>query len=282
MTAILAPAWRILFLTASAPAIGAVLLLAIARVTGARWDAVVWPPLAMRLVIVGAALLGIAQLASVVPPHLALWMNPLLVGVRAVLAAGLLAFAGVRIAGGAGVTFAAVTLALYAAVVTPIASDWLLGQQPGHSVSAAGMMLFVEQIAAACALVLLLARGEARFRSDMAKLMIAAALGLGYLAFMDYLIVWFGNLPTRVGFYVARSGPGAAMLVWVALIAGLALPIAALSLRGEAGQRLAGAGVLLALFAFNAWWVGGGLAGLVVALAGVAIVAWVIRNRARG
>jgi hypothetical protein len=228
---LLAAVWRTLFLTASAPAIGAVLLLAIARVTGARWDEVRLPPIAMRLTIVGAALLGLAQVASPPPPHLALWMAPWFVGIRAVLAAALLAFAGARMAAGASTTFAAVTLALYAAVVTPLASDWMLGQVAGHSVSAAGMMLVTEQIGGACALALLLRRGDARLRGDMAGLMIAAMLGLSYLAFMDYLIVWFGNLPARVGFYLVRDTPGQAVLVWLALSAGLAAPIALLALR---------------------------------------------------
>jgi hypothetical protein len=258
---LIADAWRILFLTASAPAIGGVLLLAIARVTGARWDAIALPPIAMRLAIPGAALLGLAQLASPPPAHLALWMNPLFVGIRAALAAGLLAFAGARIAPGQSTTFAAVTLALYAALVTPIASDWLLGQVPGHSVSAIGMMLCVEQIAGACALALAVGRGKGRFRGDMAGLMIAAMLALSYFAFVDYLIIWFGNLPARVGFYLAHGGPAGGALIWLALATGLAIPIAALVVKRDAiGQRIAGISTLLALLLFNGWWVGGSFA----------------------
>ncbi len=249
----LAAAWRILFLTASAPVIGGVLLLAIARVTGARWEAAASRPVAMWLVVPGAALLGVAQLASPPPAHLAIWMNPLFVGIRAALAAGLLAFAGARIGAGRSVTFAAITLALYAVLVTPVASDWLLGQVPGHSVSAAGMMLCVEQISGACALILALRRGEPRFRNNMAGLMIAALLALGYFAFVDYLIIWFGNLPGRVPFYAARNGPIGAALVWLALATGLAIPIAALMVRR---QRAAGFSALIALLLFNIWWVG--------------------------
>lgn len=274
IASVLAAAWRVLFLTASAPLIGGVLLAAIGRVTGARWTDALAPPAATRLVIVGAAVLGFAQMATPLPPHLALWMNPGLVGVRAVIACGMLAFAGVRLAGGASVTFAAVMLALYAALVTPVAMDWLLGEVPGHTVSSAGMMLFVEQIAGACALVLVLGRGDARFRADMAKLMVAAALGLGYLIFMDYLILWFGNLPSRVGFYVARSSPWGAVAVWVALIAGLATPVALLMLRPErSGEQAAGVAVLIALFVTNGWWVGGGVAAWLSAAAGLALIA---------
>jgi len=285
VASILAAAWRVLFLTASAPLIGGILLAAIGRVTGARWTVALSPPAITRLVIVGAAVLGFAEMATPLPPHLALWMNPGLVGARAVIACGLLAFAGVRLAGGASVTFAAVMLALYAAFVTPVAMDWLLGQVPGHTVSSAGMMLFVEQIAGAGALVLVLGRGDARFRADMAKLMVAAALGLSYLIFMGYVILWFGNLPSRVGFYVARSTPAGAAAVWVALIAGLAVPVAVLAVRpGRGGERIAGAAVLVALFVTNGWWIGGGAAVWLAAAAGLASIAaataW--RSRAHG
>jgi hypothetical protein len=266
---ILADAWRILFLSLSAPAIGGVLLAAIGRLTGARWDAALAPPLAMRLAIVGAALIGLGQLATPAPPHLAVWMSPIFVGSRAVLAAGLLAFAGARLAAGTSETVAAVVLALYAALVTPVATDWLLGQVPGHSVSSAGMMLCVEQIAGACAAMLLLGRGDVRFRADMAKLMVAAALALSYLIFMDYVILWFGNLPSRVGFYVARGTPLGGAAVSASLLLGLAVPIAALT-RG--GERIAGASVLVALFMANGWWVGGGMAAWVAAAAGVLLV----------
>ena len=44
----------------------------------------------------------------------------------------------------------------------------------------------------------------------MSKLMVAAALGLGYLAYMDYLILWSATCPAKIGFYVTRDGLAAA------------------------------------------------------------------------
>ena len=274
----LAAAVRILVLGVSAPVLGGVLLVAIARLAGARWTGVAPEPLALRLLVPGVAALGVAQLATPAPAHLALWMHPAMVGVRAVFAAGALAYAGARLASGASAAFAAATLALYALLVTPLASDWMLGHVPGHAVSAAGMMLCVEQIAGAGALVLASGRGDARTRRDMAALTIAAALGLGYLVYVDYLILWFGNLPARVGFYVVRAAWPAAGLAWFALLAGLAAPIVLLAWRGASGQRAAGASVLLGLLAFNGWWAGGGAIALALgsaAAAGIAgIAAW--------
>lgn len=273
----LGAAMRIGFVAASAPAVGAVLLLAIARLTGADWAPLrAWARLAW-LAAPAALLLGVAQSAVPPPAHLATWMHPVFVAGRAVVAAGLLGWAGLRLADGAGETFAGVTLALYAAFVTPIASDWLLGGAPGHPASAIGMMLFVQQVGAACALVLLTGGGE-RLRDDLAKLMVAAALGLGYLVYMDYLIVWFGNLPEHVGFYVVRSTDGQAVLVWLTLTIGLAAPVALLAPRRVAvRQRAAGACVLAGLILFDAWWIDGGAVGLIggAALAALLVaIAW--------
>lgn len=276
----LAQGWRIGVLTAGAPAMGAVLLLAIGTLVGARWSAFAVPARAMPVLVVAATLLGLAQAASPVPVHLALWMHPLAVAARALVASGLLAIAGVRLRRGASVTFAAIMLALYAALVTPVATDWMLGGVAGHAVSSIGMMLFVESIAGATALAMLARLGDLRFRQDMAKLMVAAALGLGYLGYMDYLILWFGNLPHKVGFYLERGSLGMGLLADAALLVGLALPIAALSLvGGERGRRIGGAGVLAGLFLFNLWWTGGGIVAAMVgaataiglALAGLAL-----------
>lgn len=275
----LGAAWRIAFLTAAAPVVGSVLLLAIARLTGARWQgldgAARWAP----LLIVGGALLGLAQAGVDLPPHLAHWASWWGMALRGAIAAALLAWAGARLRAGAGTTFAGVTLALYAASVTPIASDWMLGQVPGHSVSAIGMMFSVEAIAGIAALLLVTGQGSLPTRRDMAQLMAAAMLGLVYLAFMDYLIIWFGNLPSRVGFYLDRGTPAMTVLVSAALLVGLAAPIGLLALvGGERGRRGAGAAVLVGLLLFNGWWVAGGvlallLGGALAALLGAGLIA---------
>ena len=272
LTADLAAGWRIAFLTLSAPVIGAVTLLAIGRLTGARWEVLGAVARPAPLLILAGAVMGLAQLAHPPPPHLVVWLAWWAVALRGALAGLLVAWAGAWLRRGASETVAGVVLAVYAVVVTPIAGDWMLGHVPGYSVSAIGMMIFVEGVAAAAATSLVMGRGSAAFRWDMAKLMVAAALGLAYLAFMDFLIVWFGNLPSRVGFHLDRSTPTMAVSVWTALVAGLAAPIAVLSLvGGDKGLRLAGVFTLAALFLFNVRWVGGGLIAALLAATAVAI-----------
>ena len=270
----LVAALQIGFVAAGAAPIGAVLLLAIARLTGAEWRALV--PLVRPLPVL-APIAAVALLAGggvALPPHLAIWQHPLFAAVRGVVTVAALAFAGARLARGASATFAAVTLALYAALVTPVATDWLLATAPGHAVSAIGMMLAVGQIGAASAAALALGIGGERLRQDLAKLLVASALGLCYLTFMDYLIIWFGNLPSRVPFYVARGTPEMAGLVVVAFACGLVAPIALLTLRpGERGRRWAGACALAGLVLFDGWWIGGGLVAALLGLIATMLVA---------
>lgn len=256
------------FLLAGAPAIGAVLLLAIARLTGADWSPLLrFPP--MLALVLPLGLLAMLANTAPLPDHLRLWQHPIATALRAGAGLAALWWVGGRIGRGAPEAMAGLLLASYALLVTPIGADWLLPGEPGHPVSAIGMMLFVQQIIGATALLLLLPLGGERLRSDMAKLLVAAALGLCYLSFMDYLIVWFGNLPARVPFYLARNTPGSAVLVITALLLDLAVPITALSLApAELGRRLAGGGALAGLWLFDLWWLD---AGILAALIGAVV-----------
>ena len=277
----LAATARIAFLTGGAPIAGATLLLAIARVTGAAWEAATPLTILLPLLAVAAALLGFAQLASPAPPSLAGWMHPLAVAARGAAVGVAWWYVGGRLRGGASITFAAVALALYALLATPIAGDWLLGHVPGHTVSSAGMMLATEQILAACALLLVIGAGDRQFGDDMSQLMVAAALGLGYLVFVDYLVIWYGNLPTRVGFYIVRSRGAAATLPPLALLLGWVVPIALLWRGGAAARRWAGGSTLAALFLVHCWWVGGGPVAWLAAAALIAVAAGAILRRER-
>ena len=142
----------------------------------------------------------------------------------------------------------------------------MLGGDPGHSVSAIGMILSVEQIGGACALVLVLGWGDKRFLHDMGKMLAACGLGLSYLVFMDFLILWYGDLPSRIGWYTVRSTLPMELLAGAALVLGLFVPIGAQALiGGRQGQRIAGVSALIALALLNLWWTHAGLLGFVAA-----------------
>ena len=243
--------YAVAFVWATAPIAGAVLLLAVGRVTGARWAGFGYFWAVWWLLIPAALLLGLARSGQYLPPHLLLWQSGWAVAIRGGLFAALLVLGGMAIARRPGTTAAAVLLALYVAVVTPVAYDWLLGGVPGHAASAAGMMLAVQQIGGGAALGIIAAR-DVQVRRDLARLGIAAALGLGYLTFMDYLIVWYGDLPSRVGFYALRGSTGPALLAGAALAVGVGGTI----LGAVIGRESWSAAALLAgSFLFDVWFI---------------------------
>jgi hypothetical protein len=248
---------RAAFVLLGAAPIGAVLLRAIGRLVGGAWAGAVPSSLPFWWVVV-AAVVMLTPTGTPLPAHLSIWSSAPFVAVRAALALAGLAWAAGRLRAGAGQSFAGLTLTVYALLATPLGADWLLPTAPGHPVSAIGMMLFCLQIAAGCALAL--TRAEGRDRRDLALLLIAALLGLCYLSFVDYLILWFGNLPQRVPFYLARSGGLAA----AGFAVGLGGAIAGASSGRPVWSILAGA---LCLFLFVIWWLSADLVTAGVALA---------------
>ena len=96
--------------------------------------------------------------------------------------------------------------------------DWLLSLDPDFRSSAFGMALGVMQMLAALGWARCWSRSRRAIRGkagDLARLMIAAALGAIYLGFAEYLVAWYGNLPHKAAWYLRRQA-----LPWILLDAG--------------------------------------------------------------
>lgn len=247
--------WRAGFLLAGSAPIGATALLLIGRLTGGKWQAPLRPiALPLPMLLIGAVPLIFAQSFIVAPPHLATWLSPLWFGFRTLGALAIWSFLAWRIVvGSLGQLVAALGLAAHGALVSLMAVDWILAVAPGQPSSAMGMALAAQQIVAATAFACLLGAGTERMLDDLARLMIAGCLGVSYLLYMDWLIVWYGNLPPRTGWYLLRMTGGWDFLPALALIFGLVAPIVALALRQ---RRLAGACALAGLLLADLWLVG--------------------------
>lgn len=241
--------WRVAFLALHAAIAGAVVLLCVARLTGADWDAAL-RPLARRAWLLAPAFLPlVVQQASFVPlpPHLTLWMAWPAFAARGLLAIALWAWLARMRPGPLG---SGLGLVAHGIAVTIVGTDWLLGTAPSQPNSAIGMVMATMQVLGASAAACLLRLGPERIRRDLALLLLAACLGLAYLLFIDFLIVWFGDLPARVGWYAARAAGPWGALPPIALAVGLFLPIAATVL---ARRRLAGGAALAGLVVALAW-----------------------------
>ncbi|MBK1621973.1 hypothetical protein [Afifella marina] len=140
--------------------------------------------------------------------------------------------------------------------------DWLMSLDPKWFSTAYPALLGISQVGSALALLSVL-RGvfgqEAR-NGDFAGLLIAAILGVTYLAFIQYLVMWSGNLPEKVGWYVGRLTPSATALVSTTFIVGSVLPFSMLlfsAVRKSARWTgLAGLFCLVGLYLHLTWLVG--------------------------
>lgn len=160
--------------------------------------------------------------------------------------------------------------------------DWLLSRDPAFGSTVFGALLAVLQLALALHVAALWLRGGDRQAvADWGGLMLASMLGVFYLAAMQFLVIWSGNLPDQAGWYLARLTGGGRAMILLAVLSGVVVPFALLlSSRGRAEARhlrlvacfaLTGGGLYLV------WICAPGQAGmaLVAALATAALIAGV-------
>ena len=113
---------------------------------------------------------------------------------------------------------------LYALTASFASIDWLLSLQPDFHSAVFGMLAMSGQAVGGYALAILVALGlvEAAGRADLVRehrllglgsLFLALVLLWAYFAFIQYLVIWSGNLPDGAEWYL-RRGQG----IWLALI----------------------------------------------------------------
>jgi hypothetical protein len=162
---------------------------------------------------------------------------------------------------------AAVSLVVYAIVTSLAAVDLLMSLLPAWYSTGFGLLVMSSQAlsGAAAAVLFALARcprewpaaGAAPLSRDLGNLLLMWAMSWGYLAFMQFIVIWAENLPREIAWYVPRLQTGWRWL-GLALVGGqLALPFLALLFRSvkDRPPRLAKvAALLLAASALDAAW----------------------------
>ena len=113
-------------------------------------------------------------------------------------------------------------LILYPIVTGMLAVDWLMSLDAHFHSSIFGLYVMSIQVCVAlmCASILTLTDANGvRQPAVVGGLMLASVLIWAYLAFMQYFIVWSGNLPSGVRWYEARAGTPWSQVFWsVALL----------------------------------------------------------------
>lgn len=98
-------------------------------------------------------------------------------------------------------------LILWVLTITFFGFDWFMSLEPKFYSDVFGLMLCTNLAGAALAVGLLIggAGMESPPRKDLANLWLAILLGWAFLAFSQYIIIWSGNLPDEIGWYIHRS-----------------------------------------------------------------------------
>jgi hypothetical protein len=217
---------------------GALMLLLMMRLIAGRWNddlrgparllGALWPlgALAFVPVIVGMAALYPWFGA---PPHSAfagVWLNPVFFAARTVAWFALGWFVALRAAGEVSEGFAAGMLIALVLGDNFVGSDWLMTLDPVFASSGFGLQVISFGVTSALAAMILLrlAAGQLRHPGVLGGLLLTLLLLWAYFQFMPFLIIWSGNLPESVGWYVVRERPlSVAALAAASLLGGVPL-----------------------------------------------------------
>ncbi len=118
--------------------------------------------------------------------------------------------------------FSSLGLILYGLTATFAAVDWIMSLQPLWSSTAFGLLIIIAQVLTAMSFAIMMLnlfpslgmgvpwkyfRTPIPYR-DLGALLMTLILGWAYLAYFQLLIMWAGNLPREVIWYLTRSNNG--------------------------------------------------------------------------
>ena len=139
-------------------------------------------------------------------------------------------------------------LVIFAIVTTSAATQWVMSLEPGWSSTMFPVIFvvntFLTTMAFGVSMFLLIAHKppfggfmRPKFQLDMATLMLVFTLFWSYTSFSQFMLVWIGNLPEEIPFYLKRSNEHGHRSFWWGVSAALialhfALPFVLLLFRG--------------------------------------------------
>lgn len=129
----------------------------------------------------------------------------------------------------------ALGLIIYGLTITLAAVDWVMSLEPEWFSTMYGVLYMAGQavsgISLSLVVVLLLERFEpwsrtvtAQRRNDLGNLLLTFVMFWAYVAFMQYLVIWSGNLPEENVWYLRRSQGGWQYVVISLMVLHFAVP----------------------------------------------------------
>jgi hypothetical protein len=119
----------------------------------------------------------------------------------------------------------AVGLVLYLPLASMAAVDWLMSLDPAFTSSGFGLYVICIQMLLALSLGLAAAAGGAAPLDNpdvLGGVLLTVLMLWAYLAFMQYVIVWSGDLPAGAAWYLRRMGGGWGLVFWAVCASRLA------------------------------------------------------------
>jgi hypothetical protein len=246
---IAAAGWLVGFVMWSQIPVGSLVLLLIHRLTGGRWGEALYPALApaarsvpLLFVLIVPVFIAIPLLdpwshnpGGIKSDVLTYYLNaPSFIGRSLIAIAGwsALAFLLPRIGGRLDQLVAGLGLVFHALLISVVSVDWVLSIEPPFISSSFGASVAITQLIAALAWAILWASGAAdrRVTGDLGGLLLAFLLGITYVDFMAFLVMWYSDLPTWMSWFVERDSFLWSLLAAGAFILVSAAPILALLL----------------------------------------------------
>jgi len=196
------------------------------------------------------------------PDVLSLYLNRPAFIVRSLVAfAGWTAFAFLlpRMGGGRGQLLAALGLVFHAVVISSVSIDWYLSIEAPFTSSSFGASVAVSSLMAALAwaAVWMPASEDDPAIGDVGALLLATILGITYIDFMAVLVIWYGDIPREVSWFVARDHLPWSVLAVAAFALGAVIPTLALIQSAFRNRRrplrVVGVITLIGIMAYDAY-----------------------------
>ncbi|HET9160411.1 MAG TPA: hypothetical protein VFN88_07345, partial [Caulobacteraceae bacterium] len=169
------------------------------------------------------------------PGFRGVWLTPAFFAARGVVWFAILTALALALAGRQPCkAVACAGLILIVILELAIADDWLMSLDEGFASSGYGLYILSIEVGLALALAIAQAAvdGRGRVRDVLGGVMVTVAALWAYLGFMQFIIVWSGDLPGGAAWYLHRGGAWS-VLAWaaIALKTAGAAPLAAGAVR---------------------------------------------------
>jgi hypothetical protein len=269
-----AGAWLAAFILVAGVPVGALSLRLIGRLTGGVWFASIEPmlrALSLLIPVTGIAAIAVLAAAPILYPWASVGAHDADVGVYYLNAPlfvlrTVIAFAGWTVLaldllpseGPRGQIVAGIGLVFHAVMTTFVAYDWVLALTPGFTSSSFGAETVIAWLLGALALATILSPVAGKKAShDLAGLLVTGVMGVGYMVFFQFLIIWYGDLPDTAKVYLDRSNALGVTLLVAAFVIGLVFPMFAFAfepVRGSIGRvKIAAVFILIGLALYRGW-----------------------------